>query len=588
MADALQHGGRSGRAFALVAALVLAGGILTRVTPAQVHATRPGADKKPAASKPAKPEAPRTRVITLPPDTDNDVREMSEVINTRLEKVWKENSITPAPAVSDYEFIRRASLDIIGRVAKPEEIQQYMRDPKDYRRTLLIDRLLKSPDYARHWANVWSNWLLSRAGQFGRGTYHTQMATWLEDQFARNRPHNEIVHDLITAKGKNTENGAVNFVLAHVGERSQRRDEGRFEMVPLTSRVTRLFLGIQTQCTQCHDHPFDANLKQNHFWGINVFLRQVSDAGTIPRRQQRRQTFPPLTLEDDANVNRDGIIQFEKRNGVFLETKALFFDKRVDLSKANNRREELARLVTEHDSFSRAMVNRMWGVFFGRGFVNPIDDFTEQNPVNHPELLAELSKMYKHYGYDTRKLIRWICNSEPYNLSIVANKTNDKQEHEVLFSRMMLKSMSPEQLFESMTVATGSEKDRDARREELDRWLRNLVSNFGDDEGNEVNFNGTIVQALMMMNDRDINAAISRKGGTVSKAVSRARYPAQVINELYLATLNRPPTPNELRTIIDKFRLRPQFMRKDAQNPAHRFEDLMWALLNSNEFLLNH
>src|SRR5437762_1950945 len=139
-----------------------------------------------------------------------------------------------------------ASLDIIGRTAKPEEITQFFKDPRDTRRTKLIDRLLASSDYPRHWADVWANWLLSRAGIFGRGMYHTQLATWLEDKYARNRPHTEIVTELITASGKNTDNGAVNFILAHVGEAvppGRRGEDGMFEMVPITSRVTRLFLG---------------------------------------------------------------------------------------------------------------------------------------------------------------------------------------------------------------------------------------------------------------------------------------------------------------------------------------------------------
>src|SRR5262249_28542804 len=137
-------------------------------------------------------------------------------------------------------------------------------------------------------ANIWSNWLLSRSGTFGRGPYHEELATWLEDQFATNRPHHEIVRELLTAKGHTHDvkkddkiipgNPAVLFILAHVGEMvppERRREDGVHEMVPITSRITRLFLGVQTQCTQCHDHPFDANLKQEHFWGINAFLRQV-------------------------------------------------------------------------------------------------------------------------------------------------------------------------------------------------------------------------------------------------------------------------------------------------------------------------
>jgi hypothetical protein len=584
MAHAVERGWRPGRALALVVGLLVTG-VLVAQAPRKDTKPKP----KPKDTKKETPAGPRVKAITLPSDVSNDVREMVGVINTKLEEAWKENNLTPSANANDYEFIRRASLDIIGRIAKPQEIAQFLKDPKETRRTKLIDRLLASPDYPRHWANVWSNWLLSRAGAFGRGAYHEQMATWLEDQFAQNKKYHELVQELITAKGKNTDNGAVNFILAHVGEAeppARRRENGQFQMVPVTSRITRLFLGIQTQCTQCHDHPFDANLKQDHFWGINVFLRQVVREGTPPNMRRRNMGYPPLTLKEDTSANPDGVIAFEKRNGVFRETKGKFFEnKDVKLGRDSNRREELAKLILEHDNFSRAIVNRMWATFFGKGFCNPIDDFNEQNQVANPELLAELGKKFKHYGYDLKKLIRWICNSEAYNLSVVANKTNDKPEAEVQFSRMLLKALSPEQLFESLMVATQSEQAKDAKKQQMDRWLGSLVQNFGDDEGNEVSFNGTVVQALMMMNGQDINEAISRDKGTVSWALAKGRYLRPAINELYLAALNRPVGNQEYARLVPKLQLRPGFKDKSPRAPL---EDLLWGLLNSNEFMLNH
>jgi hypothetical protein len=545
---------------------------------------------KPGTGKIDNKEAPRQKVVTLPKDASSDVVEVVGIINSKLEQGWKENKITPSQNCTDYEFIRRASLDIIGRIAKPEEIAEYMKDPPQYRRSLLIERLLRSPDYPRHWANVWANWLLSRSGTFGRGPYHEQLATWLEDQFAQNRPHHELVRDLLTAKGKNSDNGAVNFILAHMGEMvppARRGEDGQFEMVPITARTTRLFLGVQTQCTQCHDHPFDANLKQEHFWGINVFYRQVERRGNPPQPNMRRmQSYPTLELVENTNANKTGVVAFEKRNGVFKETEAQFID-RSRPDKGKNRREELARLVINSPNFQKAAVNRMWGVFFGKGFCNPIDDFNEQNQVSNPELLAELADKFKHYNYDMKKLIRWICNSEAYSLSCVANKTNDKQDQEVFFSRYLLKALSPEQLFESLMVATQSDKTRDAQKELRNTWLDSLVSNFGDDEGNEVTFNGTIVQALMMMNGQDINQAINQKDkGTIGWALKRSRYPAQRINDIYLAALNRPVGQQELRRVIEKLALRPQFQKGDKEEAP--YQDLLWGLLNSNEFMLNH
>lgn len=531
------------------------------------------------------------RLHELPSNADSDVVEAVRLINAHIEEGWRENEITPSRPANDFEFIRRATLDIVGRIASIDEIKEYARWPKDKRRSMLIEKLLSSPDYARNWSNLWSNWLLGRAGTFGTGMYHDQMATWLEDKFALNVKWDKIVTELLTAKGTNTEsgNGAVNFILAHVGEaepRDKQRELGQFQMVPITSRITRLFLGIQTQCTQCHDHPFDANLRQEHFWGINAFLRQVERQGTLPQRA--RDTLGPLTLRINTNANASAIVRYEKRNGVLLETKARFLNgKRLPREMAKeDRRPELAKLIIDHPSFPKAMVNRMWGTFMGKGFVNPIDDFNDTNEPSHPELLDELAKMFKHYNYDLKKLIRWICNSDAYHLSAIANKTNDKRETEIFFSRMLLKSMTPEQLFESLMVATKSEQTKEARKELRDKWLGTLVSNFGDDEGNEVNFNGTIVQALLMMNGDDLNKALAKPdSGTVAWVLKNKSKPHDRLNYLYLAALNRPITPREERYILQPTVLGMKVADKNLNAP---YQDIFWALVNSNEFILNH
>jgi hypothetical protein len=597
MAQAANCGCQPGRALALIAGLLLASGVLIHNSPAQTPRAKP-ADKpsttkdKEKEKEKEKPVGARINAITVPKEAANDVAEMVKVINSKLETGWKENKLTPSASCTDYEFIRRASLDIIGRIAKPNEIAQFMKDPAQYRRSMLIDRLLESQDYPRHWANVWTNWLLGRSGTFGRGTYHEQLALWLEDQFAENKKHHEIVQALITAKGKNTENAAVNFVLAHVGEmvpQNRRQEDGTFEMVPVTSRITRLFLGVQTQCTQCHDHPFDANLKQEHFWGINAFLRQVGRNGTPPAPNMRRmQGYPTLELTENTNVNKEGLVTFEKRNGVLKEIDARFPFTGGDPkrpAKEGNRREELARLIVESPNFPRATVNRLWAVFFSKGFCNPVDDFNEQNAISNPELLNDLADKFKHYNYDMKKLIRWICNSEAYNLSCVANPTNDKPEHEIYFSRQLLKALSPEQLFESLMVATQSSQGKDEQKELRGKWLDNLVSNFGDDEGNEVNFNGTVVQALMMMNGEDINKAIHQKDKGAIGAVMKILSPQLRINELYMFALNRPASRAEVQRVLEKFPLRPMFKDKSPEAP---YQDLLWGLLNSNEFMLNH
>ena len=214
--------------------------------------------------------------------------EKVRLINEHLSTKWKENKITPSVKASEYEFIRRASLDIIGRVAKPQEIEKFLKDPESSRRSLLIERLLKSDEYPKNQANLWTVWLMTRTGsnETGGSIYHDQMRKWLEDQFKKEgMSFKEMVRELLTATGKTNENGAVNYILSHLGEtvpkdKQQGEDgEGKFTMVPVTSRTTKLFLGVQIQCTQCHTHPF------NEEWNV----RTISGASMRFFRASRPQ-----------------------------------------------------------------------------------------------------------------------------------------------------------------------------------------------------------------------------------------------------------------------------------------------------------
>ena len=599
-----------------------------------------------------------------------EVPPQSQIINQLLKAKWDEVGIKPSRKATDHEFIRRVFIDLIGRVATPEEVRDFEADKSPNKRAKLVHRLLydkeyqpklngrpflgdnKKPltfdynsEYARHWANVWSVWLMTRGGL--NSVYHDQMRLWLEEQFSKNIPHNELVEKLLTATGKSNDNAAVNFVLSHMGESvpaGRRKDDGSFEVVPITSRVTKLFLGVQTQCTQCHDHPFSPDLKQEHFWGVNAFFRQVSrDRTPTPAQGQRNQKMPGIavvTLTDDPNINDKAMVFYERRSGVVLSTKPVFLPNLADLDKENvakksmpsnsgkTRRQLLAEFVLNHDNFARAYVNRMWAQMFGRGMNEQaaFDDFGAHNKVVHQELLDKLAEEVVKYKYDTKALLTWICNSDAYNLSYAANPTNKDPDKEAYYSRMLMKSMSPEVLFESLMEATRSEQaaDKDTRKTLRQQWMNRLVRNFGDDEGNEVTFNGTIVQALLMMNGKELNSELTRKtSSTVERAINRHKRSAggravvderAVIDELYLAALNRrvgttntleteyvdPRTKRKVKTVTSEAAIIMSQLGAAKQRGAADFakdpmlvykpffEDVFWALLNTNEFILNH
>src|SRR5262249_25998354 len=275
---------------------------------------------------------------------------------------------------NDYEFVRRVYLDLIGRIPDPEEIQKFLQMGAQ-RRSRLIDKLLHdttriekykksySEMYAENWANLWSVWLLTRSAN---PVFREQMNDWLVGKFRNNASFKEIAYELITARGNTNDNGAVTYVISHLGEMTpgnKRAEEGNYEAVPITSRTTRLFLGLQIQCVQCHDHKFNPEWKQNSFWGMNVFFRQVKpvlkDSEQLYNPANRPQAGgmgpPVITLDDDRTRNPDGVVYYERRNGMILPTAATFVDgRKTNPTASMTRREQLAQMVIGHENFGKA------------------------------------------------------------------------------------------------------------------------------------------------------------------------------------------------------------------------------------------
>ncbi|MGL6072588.1 MAG: DUF1549 domain-containing protein [Fimbriiglobus sp.] len=613
----------------------------------------------------------------------------SAAINELIAAKWKEADIKkPAARSTDFEFLRRVYIDVLGRVATPEEVLDFEADRSTDKRSKLIKRLLYTSDfapkvngsvvkvdakttlkfdyteeYAEHWANIWTIWLMSRSVN---KTYRDQMEIWLLTAITDNMNYKDMVTKILTATGKSDDNGAINFIGLQLGEKNvadRRMELGTFDTVPITSRVTRLFLGLQTQCTQCHDHPFNKEWVQSDFWGVNAFFRQVSRSAdpTPNARLNNAQMMVPIqqyTLNDTSEINTEGRVFYERRDGQLKSIRPTFLkdiaqaekgeksDKfAANLSDTKTRREAMARYVVSHDNFSKAYVNRMWGHFFGRGLCKEpsVDDFGSHNEVVHPELLAKLGEEFAKYNYNPKQLTEWILNSDVYQLSHTANKDYIDPKYEPYFARMPLKAMSPETLHEAIWTATKADTatvvDKRARSEARDRWLSKLVAQFGDDEGNELVFNGTIVQALLMMNGREINAEIGPGGANAVKRVvdkhtkAGVANPSAIIDELFLMTLNRRPTAEEKTKLINlqqkgaiikpeatstgstpapmppktpaaappakgsnpkkppapaKVPATPGIVLAVAPNDVAFYQDLFWALLNTNEFMINH
>jgi hypothetical protein len=512
------------------------------------------------------------------PSRGSDRKETSSklvYIDQLIEDGWKKAGIRPAAPAKDEEFLRRAYLDLLGRIPNVAEARAFLSTRESDKRAKLIEYLLDHPDHAKNFATEWTVLLIGRGNQ-GRMVDRAALTTWLRKQFAADRPWNEIVRELVSSKGSNKENGAVNYVLAHL----------EFEAVPLTSLTTRLFLGQQIQCTQCHDHPSN-EWKQDHFWGINAFFKGMKTQNVTKPNATGLDAYDHTELTD---VPGDDYVRFDRRNGLVGVALPKFLDGRK-IRQGNDviRRDELGNLIADpnNEALAKAFVNRMWAHFLGRGFVHPVDDFGSHNPPSHPELLDQLAKEFKESGFDVKKLCRWIMMSRAYQLSSVKTKGSEKEEG--LFSQMQLKPMSPEQLFDSLMTATRAHRagsgDEDHRKR--DAWSSQFLFAFANDEGEEsTGFQGTIPQALLLMNGEMMNEALSGKPGSflgdvIDQAQRQSRSPeAYMVGSIYLAALSRHPSAREVTQARQYFESFPDSLQV--------LQDLFWALLNSNEFVLIH
>ncbi|MFO0910259.1 MAG: DUF1549 and DUF1553 domain-containing protein [Isosphaeraceae bacterium] len=496
-------------------------------------------------------------------------------IDELLKVSWDAAGVKPSPIASDEEFLRRVYLDMLGRIPTLKEAQSFLGAKDRGKRQKLVEYLFEHPDYAKNFGNVWTVLLVGRQRQ-EREVDKAALSSWLRRQFLDNRRWDRVVFDLVTAKGSNKENGAVNFSLAHM--------EGG--AVPLTSVTSRVFLGLQIQCTQCHDHPSN-DWKQADFWGLNAFFKGLRRENVNKADATGADVYDHTELSDNPT---DAFSQYDRRNGLV----GIAFPRYIDGRKISqgtdiDRRLELGKMLADPGNLdlAKAFVNRMWGHFMGRGIVHPVDDFGAHNPPSNPELLERLAKEFQKSDYDVRALIRWITSSLAYNLTSITTKSNDKDE--TLFSHMTLKPMTPEQLFDSLLTATSAHKagGDDASGRRRDQWLRQFVVTFANDEGDEgTSFQGTIPQALEMMNGDLMAQATGGRPGSflaelLAEAQTQGRTPPVVymVNNLYLAALSRYPTRTEMTNASRYLNSFPDTIEV--------LQDLFWALLNSNEFVLN-
>ncbi len=537
-----------------------------------------------------------------------------DFINHQIRQRWQEAGVSPSPPAADAEWCRRVYLDLIGRIPTIYEMQDFLSNRSPLRRQELVDRLLAGEEYleeyARNWSNVWSNLLLGRSND-NELVDREGFQQYLRRTFLTNKPYDQFVSELLTATGANTPgasdfNGAVNYLLDNLQENA----------TPATAKTARIFLGVQVQCTQCHNHPF-YDAKQNQFWELNAFFRQARPV-TARENGVAVTRLVDADFAGEGNTPSEAEIYYELRNGLMKTAYPVFITGEQippsGLVSDVNRRRELAALATSSSMFRKAIVNRIWSHFLGYGFTRPIDDMGPHNAASHPELLEQLSSVFAQSGYDYKRLLRWITLSEAYGLSSrEVNSGRDASSADqpelggvALFSRFYIRQMRPEELYESLLVATHASPDRAVgiasidqlsyteREREKNRWLEQFAISLDTDENDEATtFDGTISQTLVMWNGDLIRKATSGERGTFLNEVAKASPPGggantasqgpqtNVIQDLFVAALGRNPTKPEIN------QARELWLRRQGNTEA-ALQDVWWALLNSNEFILNH
>ena len=577
-----------------------------------------------------------------------------------------DDGVTPAPSADDVDFLRRASLDIAGRLPQPDEIRAFLHGPSAGDRAEVIDRLLGDPGYAENWAAYWRDVVYSRATDQRSLRYRKHFEGWMAEQLDAGRGWDEVATDLITAEGRVEENGATGLIFAQGGSDGE-----------VAAEVSRIFLGIQIQCAECHDHPYDSWSREDFHHLAAYFprlqLKRIDEDGDVKQRTWE------VVSRDGAGVDADAAKQRVARLKQALTARFRFFDrnrdgelteaelKKTPLGRAaprvlklgdkngdgtlspreaatlsippgalsNNRQGEhfmpdlampespgtamdpkffltggalrpgldderrratIARLVTDDEWFARAAVNRMWTELVGRGFYEPVDDIGPERSAVLEGALDALAGGFTRSGYDMRWLIRTICLTDTYQRAV--------DDSAPAFAAAKPTRLRGDQVFNSVVQVVGS-GDLRAGRDFADRaddpktrarkgrgknvyggreGLRAVFQNaFGYDPSTpQSDLTGDVPQALFLMNGAITGRLTTAAGFTPLGRILR-QHPntpagnAEALAELYAVVLSREPTDRE-QEIAARY-------LKQVPDRALAFEDLMWALLNSSEFL---
>lgn len=504
-------------------------------------------------------------LIVLPAELDIEWPEVDEAnyIDTLVHNKLRRLRIRPSAVSSDEEFLRRVTLDLTGRLPTPEEFEQFIADTNSDKRQALIDKLLARPEFTDIWVMKWADLLQMRTGpKIGRKSlmrYHG----WLKEQVTAEVPLDQMAHDLLAANGGTFSNAATNYY------------QSETETLKTAENAAQVFLGMRLQCAQCHNHVFDRWTMEDYY-GFAAFFAHV---GRKPGEDPR-----------ETMIYNKG--QGETKHPVDRRPMApRFLGGELAEIEDEDRREVLANWVVSKNNpyFARHMANTVWAHFFGQGIVDPVDDVRISNPPVNPQLLDELARRLIEYDFQLKPLVRDICNSRTYQLSVVPNETNvaDKRN----FSHASLRRVPAAVMLDVISQATNtSDKFKDVppgtRAVQIaDGATTNyFMATFGRSAREtvctcETRREPNLSQALHLINGATVQHKI-KQGRIIQDMRQANKSPGEIVDHLYIRCLSRLPSSAERAAIEEEL--------SGKDRPQMVLRDVFWALLNSKEFLFNH
>ena len=501
------------------------------------------------------------------------------LVDRYTHKKWQELGLVPSALCTDEEFIRRAMIDICGTLPTPEEVTAFLADKDPKKREKLVDRLLERPEYAYYFANKWADILrVKRRDEPQRAEGTFAFHEWLRLAMAHDKPYDQFVREILAATGDEVTHPPVVWY------------NELTEFQQFVDDTAQVFLGLRLACAQCHHHPYE-KWSQDDYWGLAAFFGRVGRKNILQPKQLQGKPVNRFVVF----VQSQGAVT-NKRTGQAATIKPLDAPP-VEVPPGEDPRQKLVDwLVSPSNPFlARALVNRYWAHFFGRGIVEPLDDMRVTNPPSNEELLDALAKDFVAHGFSLKHVVRTIVNSRTYQLSAVPNDFNKKDKQN--FARFYPRRLSAEVLLDAVNQVTDSPagfanlpQDTWGPRRAImlpdEAYMNYFLEVFGKPQRTsacecERTNDANLAQALHLLNSDEVQAKLARPGGRCDRlAQDNSRDDRAKIEELFLACFARRPTQVEMETAL-------AHVAKLGNNKKQAFENILWALINTKEFLFN-